>query len=319
MIPVFFAYKRSQLLLKNVLNTIELDVQFEKKYKKALFSEILLVHDGVRDAEDMEHRRLHNRTLELCRSLEQTHSKIKLIQFNNNVGLTLHAFRVFSLLSTKLMESILIEEDKFMTFEGMEFLRHNSDAINFKNMVDLLPKFNHISKSRENLSSLHTDGGNVLYGAGLIETAREIWAVKDKFQVQFEKNLHLYLSQFLSGYGLKRALLYYSNGFSWGLYNVERPDALICYSLVLTRELKISPLSRITDDYSGQDSLGKNVNTLPIIRRAHEYRPIKIWNTELCKLCEKKGVSERVSINRHSSARRYLNFKFNSLTGSYFD
>jgi len=319
MIPVFFAYKRGDLLLKNVLNTIELDLKFEKKYKKALFSEMLLVHDGVRDSEDMEHRQHHNRTLGLCRSLEQTYSKIKLIQFNNNIGLTPHAFRVFSLLSTKLKESIIIEEDKFLTFEGMEFLRNNLDALNSKNMLDLLPKFNHVRESSENLSSLYTDGGNVVYGTGLLETAREIWAVKEKYQVQFEKNLHFYLSQLLVGYGLKRAFDYYSKSFSWGLYNFDRPDSLICYSLILTQELKISPLSRKTDDYSGQDSLGKNVNTLPAMRKAHEYLPLKIWNTEFCKLCEKKGVSERVGINRYGRARRHLNFKFNKIIGSFFD
>ena len=316
MIPVFFAYKRGDLLLKNVLNTIELDLKFKEKYKNTLFSEILLVHDGVRNSEDLEHRQHHYRTLELCRSLEQTYSKIKLIQFNNNIGLTPHAFRVFSLLGTKLMESIIIEEDKFLTLEGMEFLQNNLDALNSKNMLDLLPKFNHVREINENFSTLYTDGGNVVYGTGLIETAKEIWAVKEKYQVQFEKNLHFYLSQFLVGYGLKRAFDYYSKSFSWGLYNFDRPDSLICYSLILTREPKISPLSRKTQDFSGQDNLGKNVNTLPKVRGAHEYLPMKIWNTEFCKLCEKKGVSERVSINRHSRARRYLNFKFNSLTGS---
>lgn len=315
MIAVIFAYRRPSLVLANALQTIKLNSEFKIKYGVEIFSEILLAHDGIRSNESLENRKAYEETLATCISLEQEFSEIKFIKFADNIGLTPHAFRIFQLLKSNADKAVVIEEDKSLKFEGLEFLYSNYKLMDSKSLIDTLPRSNHSTMNFTNYSTLHTDGGNLIYGSQLIETAKAIWKSKDKFKSDFENNLMYYLGSFLSGYSLRNAFRYYSNNLSWGLFNPDRPDALFAYTLIMSKQLKICPTSRLSYDWSDKSNLGLNVNHV----RGNEIyacdsKPTKIWNFSMCNFCEKKHLSERVAITRLSRIRAHLSYKIGNLS-----
>jgi len=312
MLAIIYAYKRASLVQRNALQIIKLNNDFKRKHGFEVFSEVFLFHDGLRSKEDFEGRNLHEKTLATCLSLEQEFSKIKTVKFENNINLTPNFFRIFAFLEDKMSKAIVIEEDKVLKLEGVEFLYENHKSMDSRTLIDTLPRSNHVAKGQEKYATLHTDGGNLMFGSELIENARQIWSVKDKFTKEFEKNLFFYLGSFLGGYSLKRAFNYYSSHLSWGLFNPDRPDSLFAYTLVLTKQLKICPPLRLSYDWSDQSALGMNVNQIPKNRdRICDCKPINIWNFNVCIRCEKRHLRERVAITRFSQARAYLNYKLN--------
>ena len=310
MIAVVLAYKRASLVQNNVLRIIKLNNDFKRKHGFEVFSEVLLFHDGLRTNEDYEGRNSHEKTLETCLSLELEFTKVKTVNFNNNINLTPNFFRICSYLEDKVSEAVIFEEDKAIKFEGIEFLYENYKLMDSKTLIDTLPRSNHVAKGKERFATLHTDGGNLMFGSEVIETARVIWGVKDKFTEEFEKNLTLYLGSFLGGYSLKRAFRYYSNHLTWGLFNPDRPDSLFAYTLILTKQLKICPPLRLSDDWSDHSAIGMNINQLPKNRdRICDRKPINIWNSHVCTSCDKRHLRERVAITRFSHSRSYLKYK----------
>ena len=89
--------------------------------------------------------------------------------------------------------------------QGIVFLDQTSKSMDSAVMIDTLPLNRHLSGKQAQTSTLFTDNGNIMIGEDLYDRVKHLWSVKDKYQEEFEKNLHLYLSNFLSGYSLKKA------------------------------------------------------------------------------------------------------------------
>lgn len=107
MIAVILAYKRSNLVHKNVLQIIKLNNDFKRKHGFEVFSEVLLFHDGLRSNEDFEGRNSHEKTLEMCLSLELEFTKVKTVNFKNNINLTPNFFRICTFLGDKVGAAVV--------------------------------------------------------------------------------------------------------------------------------------------------------------------------------------------------------------------
>lgn len=296
---------------------LEIDSEFKVKYGSSAFSRIILIHDGIREEEKGESRRFHNQVREICIELDKRHSKVTSIFFDDNIGLTNHIFRIGGALDSNLRSSIFIEEDKAPTLQGIEFLDQTSKSMDSAVMVDTLPLNMHLSRKNTQTSTLFTDNGNTIIGEDLYDRVKHLWSVKDKYQEEFEKNLHLYLSNFLSGYSLKRAFGYYSKFFSWGLTNVDRPDSLLSYALILSQKLKVCPTVPLSENWSDRDTRGKNVNIVPDHRGADcNFSTTEIWGFDVCPRCEKQGVSERIELNRIGALKVGLNYRISKYRNS---
>ena len=310
MIPIILAYKRVELVQLSFSRLLEIDSEFKVKYGSSPFSRIVLIHDGIREVDREKSKRFHNQVREICLELEKRHTKVTSIVFDDNVGLTNHLFRIGDVLDSNLRFSIFIEEDKAPTLQGIEFLNQVSNSMDSKVMVDTLPLNKHLGKKNTHTSTLFTDNGNLLVGEDLYELAKHLWRVKDKHQEEFEKNLNAYLSNFLSGFSLKRAFGYYSKYFSWGLTNIDRPDSLFAYALILSQKLKVCPTFPLSENWSDRDTRGKNVNIVPNNRGIDcNFSTTEIWGFNTCTRCEKQGVSERIELNRIGALKVGLNYR----------
>ncbi len=310
MIPIILAYKRPELVQLSFSRLLEIDSEFKVKYRSSAFSRIVLIHDGIREVERGKSKRFHNQVREICIALEKRHTKVTSIVFDDNLGLTNHIFRIHGALDSNLRSSIFIEEDKAPTLQGIEFLDQTSKSMDSAVMVDTLPLNMHLSRKNTQTSTLFTNNGNTIIGEDLYDRVKHLWSVKDKYQEEFETNLHLYLSNFLSGHSLKRAFGYYSQFFSWGLTNKDRPDSLLSYALILSQKLKVCPTVPLSENWSDRDTRGKNVNIVPDNRGNDcNFSTTEIWGLNVCARCKKQGVSERIELNRISALKVRLNYQ----------
>jgi hypothetical protein len=317
LIPIVLAYKRAELVQLSFSRLLEIDSAFKVKYGSSPFSRILFIHDGIREEDKEKSKRFHNEVREMCLDLEKRYAKVTSIVFDDNLGLTNQMFRIGDVLDSNLRSSIFIEEDKAPTLQGIEFLNQVSNSMDSKIMVDTLPLNKHLGKKNTHTSTLFTDNGNTLVGEDLYELAKHLWRVNDKYQEEFERNLHAYLSNFLSGFSLKKAFGYYSKYFSWGLTNRDRPDSLLSYALVLSKKFKACPKVPLSENWSDRDTRGKNVNTVPDYRGADcNFSTTEIWGSDICPRCEKQGVSERIELNQIRALKVGLNYRISKYLNS---
>jgi hypothetical protein len=311
---IVFVYKRPELTKGILLRIGQINSEYKRKHHKNAISQIILVHDGIREEEDNHSKNSHQEARELCLYLERTHPQVSTLIFEDNVGLTNHTFRIVESLEGSVSDYILLEEDKAPTFEGIEFLLQTSKAMDPRALVDTLPLNKHLDQKITQISTMYTDNGNIIIGDELYDLVKQLWIVKDKYQGEFEKNLQTYLSSFLSGFSLKRAYGYCTKSYAWGLTNVDRPDSLLTYALILSKKFKVCPPAPLSENWSDQDYRGKNVNTVPVGRGSHcASQTIKIWDVGVCPKCERQGVSERVALTLFSAIRTGLIYRINKL------
>lgn len=296
MIAVVLAYKRPELVIGLVNRILEIG-GLASEHGTSIFERVFLVHDGLRSSESIEDVKSYQQVRALCIELEKSDNRISIIHFEDNVGLTSHTFRTISALELPLRNCIFFEEDKAPNREGIEFLLTQSKGMDSCGYLDTLPIRVHSQRIGASLSTIFTDNGNHIYGESLIEIAREIFQVGDRFQLEFEKNLFEYFSSYLSGYSLGRAFRYYRDYFSWGLFNRDRPDSLFAYTLILNKKLKTCPISPQAENWSDRDTRGLNMNRVPKNRDLQcEGGSNLIWDVNICPDCERQGTSERVSL-----------------------
>jgi hypothetical protein len=314
---IVFAYKRPELTEGILLRIIKINSEYKRKFHENAIEQIVLAHDGIREEEENYSQNSHQEARELCLYLESIHPQVSTLIFEDNVGHTGHMFRIIDILDGSVSDYIRLEEDKAPTMEGIEFLIQNSKSKNHFSLLDTLPLNKHLSQRQKFISTLFTDNGNLLIGEDLYDLAKHLWSVKDKYHEEFEKNLHAYLSNFLSGYSLKRAFGYYSKFFSWGLTNVDRPDSLLSYALILSQKLKVCPTVPLSENWSDRDTRGKNVNIVPDHRGADcNFSTTEIWGFDVCPRCEKQGVSERIELNRIGALKVGLNYRISKYRNS---
>jgi hypothetical protein len=310
LIPIILAYQRPELTLQLFTKLHQINSDFQKKNGEYVFSWIVLAHDGLQDKAGSEIRRYHEQTRQLCRDLEKDKANVKTLLFDKNIGLTQHIFRCIDAQGINSRDCILFEEDKIPTLEAIEFLKSSKDLMNPSCILDTLPINQHLGLELNYVSTLFTDNGNVVIGEELLNLAKELWIKKDLFQNEFEKNLLFYFSNFLSGFSLRRAYGYYSKFFSWGLTNIDRPDSLLSYALILSQKLKVCPTFPLSENWSDRDTRGKNVNIVPNNRGIDcNFSTTEIWGFNTCTRCEKQGVSERIELNRIGALKVGLNYR----------
>jgi hypothetical protein len=310
MIAVVLAYKRLNLTENLIGRILDLDSKFQAKHKKSLFSKIVVVHDGLRPNENMEAERDHEQMRSKLSLLKQSYNRMELRPYDSNVGLSRHLFRIVKDQKLIVSECVFFEEDKAPTLEALEFLHTYHSSIDEHKLIETMPFNSHISHRVENFGTLFTDIGNTIISKDLFSLAIELFESKADFKKEFEKNLYTYLNSFLTGFGLARAFRFYSQTLSWGLTNVDRPDALFAYALVLEKKLKTCPVMPLSEDWSDRDYRGKNVNKLPKNRGRICTTPlVKLWGLDMCPDCEKEGVSERVGLTLRSTIRNSLDYR----------
>ena len=121
MIPIVLAYKRPELTSRLVARLLEIDSKYESIYGSSAFSSILLVHDGLRRAENKESQGIHQYTRDLCFDLERANTKIRRIVFNSNLGLTQHIFRIVDGLDFSLSNYIFLKRIKLQFCKELYF------------------------------------------------------------------------------------------------------------------------------------------------------------------------------------------------------
>jgi hypothetical protein len=310
MIAVVLAYRRSELTENLIRRILELDSCFWRKHKKEFISKIVIVHDGLRSGEGMRAKADHDETRFKLSAMRQNSDKIETTFYDNNVGLSRHTFRIINDMKLRVSECVFFEEDKAPTLKSFEFLFTNQHLVGELDLLDTMPFNSHLSAGCERLSTLFTDNGNTVVSDDLFGLAVELFESKKNFKTEFERNLYSYLSSFLTGFALTRAFRFYVRTLSWGLSNVDRPDALFAYALLLRKKLKNCPSEPLGEDWSDRDYRGKNVNKLPEGRgRICSSPTVKLWGFDLCPDCEKQGVSDRVGLTLRSTIRNSLEYR----------
>lgn len=309
MLALILAYQRPQLLSSLVSELLKINKTYSNINREEPFSRIVIAHDGPRENNFFD-AESYRECFDLGEIWQKQHSNIQMFSYKKNIGLTPNLFRVLEDTSTNSSQVVIFEEDKAPTLEGIEFLNFQRKWMDPLCILDTLPMQNHVNRRKDSLSTLFTDNGNQIIGEELLLLTRELWLVKDKFQEDFEKNLFLYLSNLISGYGLKRAQKFYSNYFSWGLVNPDRPDSLLAYALLLKKKLKVCPTSRLSEDWSHKDHRGKNINYQLSNRNLRcVTKSINFWGFDSCSSCELFGISERVGLSLFQSLGNSLKYR----------
>jgi hypothetical protein len=310
LLAIVLAYKRPQLTSNLIKRLLGVDEEFNRKFGHDFFSDVLIVHDGIREIEDVAGEESYLQTRLICKSIQATSRKITSVFYDTNVGLTNHIFRVVRDSNNNPSECIFFEEDKAPTLESIEFLWQNLKSGNTIDYLDTLPFNKHFNLKEKSLATLFTDIGNFWVSDELFQSAYKLWNTKQLSENRFEENLLAYLSSFLSGFGLKRALQFYSRALKGGVTNVDRTDSLFACALILNKNLKTCPIEPLSEDWSGRDARGKNVNKAPEGRgRICSSPTVKLWGFDLCPDCEKQGVSDRVGLTLSSTIRNSLEYR----------
>lgn len=314
MIPIILAYQRPELTLKLFTRLHKINDDFQRKHGEYAFSRIVLAHDGLQDRVSADTRRYHEQARQLCQDLEKDNADVRTLLFDKNIGLTQHIFRCIDAQEITSRDCILVEEDKFPTLEAVEFLRSRKISMDPSCILDSLPNNHHLDLQLDYVSTLFTDNGNLVIGEELLNLTKELWLKKALFQDEFEKNLRFYFSSFLSGFSLRRACRFFSDHLSWGLMNPDRPDSLFAYALILSKKLKICPVSPLSENWSARDTRGKNVNYQSSNRGEEcSTRPIKIWNLNLCPQCEKFSISERTGLTPYLAIKNSIDYRMRNI------
>jgi hypothetical protein len=310
MIAVVLAYRRPELTNNLIRRILEVESEFSKKYKVDFISRIIIVHDGLRSGDNLRAKADHDQARLMLLAMTQNSEKITSVCYDTNVGLSRHMFRIVNDLNLKVSDCVFFEEDKAPTLESFEFLYANQPLIEQIDWLDTMPFNCHFATDSKKLNTLFTDNGNTIVSEEVFDLAIELFESNKEFTNEFEENLYVYLSSFLTGFGLKRAFRFYSRSLSWGLTNVDRPDALFAYALLLRKKLKTCPNKPLSEDWSDRDYRGKNVNRLPENRRRICLgRAIDLWGSKFCPECDKQGVSERVGLTLSSTIRNSLQYR----------
>jgi hypothetical protein len=312
-IAIILAYKRPELTLNLVTRILNIDLDLKSKKGIQCFDKILLVQDGVRITEDSKAVIDHQNVKKLCLELEKEDSRISTMLYKENIGLTQHMFRIVEEIEVNTNDCIFFEEDKVPSLEAIEFLFYSRKSMDPLCILDTLPLNEHPKMKRSNIATIFTDNGNILIGDAIFDLAKHLWVAKDSFKIDFERQLHIYLSSFLSGFSLVQAQRYYSKYLSWGLVNGDRPDSLFAYALLLSKKFRMCPSSRLSENWSDRDTRGKNVNELPSNRGLDcMCKSIEIWGFEVCPCCEKQGVSERIGLTLTAKIKNSINYRLRS-------
>jgi len=297
MIPVVLAYKRPELTQAVIEKLLEIGVSKFSDGKPCNFPFIALVQDGLRQEENEIGVKSYRLLTNVLRAYASINNSVHLLKYSKNLGLTNHLFRILEDIHDARENVVFIEEDKFPTIDGLEFIKNQNELKEKPIMVDTLPFQNHPNALGASINTLFTDNGNFVLSQNLRELSKELWIVKDRYQREFEKNLMDYLRTFNQKYAQARAFSYFRDFFTWGLFNPDRPDSLFVYALILSRQMKTCPTRRLSDDNSDKDNRGKNVNYLPKNRNYEcSANEAEVWESSFCVTCEKQGLSERVGI-----------------------
>ena len=209
MIAVVLAYRRFELTENLVRRILELDSSALRKQKEEFISRIVIVHDGLRLDEGIGARADHHETRFSLSTIRQISSKIETIFYDNNVGLSRHAFRIIDDLKLRVSDCVFFEEDKAPTLRSFEFILNNHYLIDELDMLDTMPFNKHPSAGFAKLGTLFTDNGNTVISEDLFGLTKELFESEKNFKDEFEKNLYSYLNSFLRGFSLTRAFRFY--------------------------------------------------------------------------------------------------------------
>lgn len=105
----------------SLARSLEIDSEFEVKFRSSAFSRIILIHGGISGEENENSKRFHSQVREIYIESEKIFAKVTSIIFDDNIGLTNHIFRIGDALDSNLRSSIVIEEDKAPALQGIEF------------------------------------------------------------------------------------------------------------------------------------------------------------------------------------------------------
>lgn len=310
MIPVVLAYKRPELTQSLIEKLLEIKACNFSDGKPCNFPAIALVQDGLRQEEDEIGINSYKLVGDVLRGYESIEYPVQLLRYSKNLGLTNHLFRILDDLSGVGEDIVFLEEDKFPSIEGFEFLKKHSDLKEQPMLLDTLPFQNHPNLKKTSIKTIFSDNGNFILGKDLKELSKELWVVKDRYKEEFEKNLMDYLETFNQKFAQTRAFSFFRDYLSWGLFNADRPDSLFVYALILSRNMKTCPPRRLSEDKSDRDNRGKNVNYLP---KNRNYECLsdeaQVWGNSFCVPCERQGLSERVGLTPFASIMNSVRFR----------
>lgn len=310
------AYKRPELTNALVREILKINEEFRQIEGFRPISKIFLIHDYPRRSEDAYSLASHNAVKDVCDDLVSQNSIVKYVSYDNNAGLTNHILRVYKDLNLEPQATILFEEDKAPTYQGIEFLGNHKSKVSSSTLLDTLPISNHANLGEQTFNTMFTDNGNLIFGNNLFGLTLELWKVKDKYGEEFDRNLDTYFNSFLTGYSHHRAFHFYRNYWRWGLNSPDRPDALFAYALILSKSLKVCSMTRLSEDWSGKDHRGMNINkTINGRGKLCILESRIIFGKKICQCCERRGASERVSLSYRNTLLNSAKFRINRIFG----
>jgi hypothetical protein len=273
------------------------------------------VHDGLRSGADAAEKISHSRTRNLIQ-LKCFPEKVKKITFEENLGTTLHLFRVAKIVLEECDHFVIHEDDKVSNTETFEILRELSASNSTPQYFDTRGPQVHRwfdSRWRSALSSLNGVG---LINRPLLFSAEEDYRKGKFWERSILRNLNdFYASLPFSTKHKHRIITTLSKRLSFGLSNPNRTDALLIYSLLLRKQLKFVTNRDYSYDISDLDFRGLNQNYFET-RNLQLCRDISLRKSSLgmiCQSCEVLGTHNSLPIFLRQRISSQAKFHFGKL------
>lgn len=265
---------------------------------------LIVVIDGLRPGASETEKNWRDLTIEVVDKYKEP-NKLEFWCYTENVGMTEHYLRLQERVMREDPETIWIEEDIDLNFDGFANLSASSLYESGPTLVSGYSHFNHIDVDVSNLKgNLFVPVWGLRMNEDFHELISKVWRNK-KFDERYVEMAisGVFPQKTMNQRMYFRSVLKYWKDYSrWGLISSKRWDSLANYSLWTVDRYSLASMYRLAEDASYLDFRGMNQRKKPNEVSSHaptykEFRGIKF-----CVECEFEG-----SRKSHSIHRRILN------------
>lgn len=278
---------------------------------------LTIVIDGLRSFASLDEKQWREETIAIATKFCST--KVELIVYQDNIGITDHVNRVQKKLLPKYPNAIWVEEDFSLDLESYK------SSLNF-NLNEKMPflscanaQSDHLGENTKLRTLFPPYWGQVLN----IELTLEIEKLrKDKIlDLNVSRNIMNQLSYentgFPKNYLISKQVEYWNKYFSWAVESENRWDALATYVLWKYENPTFVTHRNLVKDLGRDDFRGMNVRHESQEPNHHLFQPIKVANQEVCFLCEKR--KSRVPFSSKEVVANNLKYKTRILREKIID
>lgn len=248
---------------------------------------LTVVIDGLRPSANNSEEEWRRETIRVVETSPV--SKLELIVYDTNIGITDHANRVQRRLLPRHPRAIWVEEDFQLNFADYANFVEGLDIPNQPFLSCANGQANHEEIDLPLRTLFPPYWGQVLN----MELTEEVERIRKDKKIDpkvAQETLGIFKNSFTlpKNYLIKKQVTYWNNYFKWAVYNPNRWDALATYVLWKHGNPTIVSPRNLVNDLASTDMRGMNKRHEQQVVIQHKTRVENLRSTTICISCEKR-------------------------------